>query len=204
MDKTAWFSLSHTYKAAPGWVWWPGDPASRRTKRPKRQNQKTHTCHGVSTIFVAPDTHKRQITDLLLAEGATIKAKETGNLAFLISDVAIPDGAGVWVASCRLPWRALFVTIVVSCCALLFSPSFACECVCLSGCPWDIWPCGVWCVFLVTLDVARPPHVRYLAGYVTQPRRIPKYTTISREAGHRVLGMVQKSIHAKRQPRTIF
>ena len=32
------------------------------------------------------------MSDLLLAEGATIKAKEADNFAFLISDIAMPDG----------------------------------------------------------------------------------------------------------------
>ena len=36
---------------------------------------------------MAPDPHTRPMTDLLLAEGATIKAKEAGNFAFLISDL---------------------------------------------------------------------------------------------------------------------
>ena len=32
------------------------------------------------------------MSDLLLAEGATIKAKEAGHFAFLISDVVVPQG----------------------------------------------------------------------------------------------------------------
>ena len=41
------------------------------------------------------------MTDLLLSEGSTIKAKEAGNFAFCITDVVIPDGmARVDVVAC--------------------------------------------------------------------------------------------------------
>ena len=32
------------------------------------------------------------MTNILLSEGFTTKAKEAGNFAFLLTDVAIPDG----------------------------------------------------------------------------------------------------------------
>ena len=41
------------------------------------------------------------MTDLLLSEGSTIKAKEAENFAFCITDVVIPDGIpGVGVVAC--------------------------------------------------------------------------------------------------------
>ena len=49
--------------------------------------QTCETCHGVTTIFVAPNPYNNQMSDLLLLEGATIKAKEADHFAFLISDV---------------------------------------------------------------------------------------------------------------------
>ena len=39
-------------------------------------------------------SNQSKMTNLLLPEGPTTKAKEAGNFAFLITDVAIPDGMG--------------------------------------------------------------------------------------------------------------
>merc|ERR1711965_1232038 len=67
-------------------------------RQPEKKNAKNQTqnCHGVDRPSgrptSAPDLHTRPMSDLLLSEGATNKAKEADHFAFLISDVAIPDG----------------------------------------------------------------------------------------------------------------
>ena len=43
------------------------------------------------------------MSDLLLSEGATIKAKEADHFAFLISDLIIPDGTPTWDCRSRRP-----------------------------------------------------------------------------------------------------
>ena len=66
-------------------------PRLRRVGAKNAKNQ-TQNCHGVDRPKSAPDLTTSTMSDLLLSEGATIKAKEADHLAFLISDVVIPDG----------------------------------------------------------------------------------------------------------------
>ena len=50
----------------------------------------------------------------------------------------------------------------------------------------------------------RPMTPRAMRPRVLTTPAYTKYTTISREPGYRVWGMLETNIHAKRQPRTIF
>ena len=50
------------------------------------------------------------MSDLLLSEGATIKAKEADHFAFLISDVIIPDGTPCLDAAASLAGAGIYTT----------------------------------------------------------------------------------------------